>query len=69
MRPRYLSQCYGTPTTRRHPRSMQEAWPEDYADAIEHCPPSLRWEAIASVLLAVVIGVGLAAWLFVGLSS
>ena len=60
-RPRFLSQGYGTPTTRRHPRSLAEAFPADHANPIEHCPASLRWEAIASVLLAVAIGVGLAA--------
>ena len=65
MRPRYLSQGYGYPTSRRHPRSLAEAFPREHADAIEHCPAPLRWEAIASVLLAVAIGVGLAAWLFV----
>lgn len=30
-----LSQSYGHPTVRRHPRSLAEAWPAEYADPIE----------------------------------
>ena len=66
MRLRPLSQGYGTPTTRRHPRSMAEAWPQDYADPIEHLeppPPAWLWNDIviaallAGVLVALAMGV------------
>jgi hypothetical protein len=52
----------------RTPRVDQS--PADYASPGTHYTSGVRmWEAVASVLLAVAIGVGLAAWLFVGLSS
>lgn len=61
MRLHPLSQNYGTPTTRRFARSLAEAWPREHADAIEHYRAAPRWERIAGVLLAVAIGVALAA--------
>lgn len=30
------------PTCRRHPRSLMEAWPRDYADPIERYSPPWR---------------------------
>ncbi len=47
-------------TTRRFPRSLQEAFPQDrqWAYAIERS--SRRMESVGSVLLAVAIGLGLA---------
>ena len=46
----------GWPTTRRHPRSMREAWQGDYADAIEHyrrVTPGL--DVVTAVVLGVLI--------------
>lgn len=47
-------------TTRKYPRTMQEAFPRDaqWAYAIEKCDS--RVEAFGSVLLACAIGIGLA---------
>lgn len=61
MRPRYLSQSYGWPTVRRYPRTLAEAWPCERANAIEYYPSAARWERPAGVLLAIVIGIALAA--------
>lgn len=48
-----------TPTVRRFPRSMSEAFPDERAASVEiHRPAST---AIRDVLLAIVIGVGIAA--------
>ena len=60
-RPNFL-RGYGYPTTRRHPRTLAEAWPHEHASAIEVYTTRVRmWETVAGVLLAVAIGVGLAA--------
>jgi len=60
-----LSRNYGWPTTRRYPRTLAEAWPREYASPIEHYTSSARmWETVAGIALAVVIGVGLAWWMF-----
>ena len=50
-----------TPTVRKFPRTLAEAFPREaqHAYAVEHYR-SERFEAVAGVLLAVVIGVGLA---------
>jgi len=47
-------------TTRRFPRSLQEAFPQDrqWAYAVERY--SNRYDQVGSVLLAVAIGLGLA---------
>jgi hypothetical protein len=47
------------PTTRRHPRSLAEAFPDARACAVEHyrAPRADRWAGFA---LAVAIGVALA---------
>jgi hypothetical protein len=47
-------------TTRRHPRSLAEAWPRDYADPIER-PPRNRWRLRDLVLLGVAIVAALVA--------
>jgi hypothetical protein len=57
MRLRPLSQCYGCPTTRRHPRSMAEAWPREHANPIEHCPSARSWLASDLVIAAILIGI------------
>lgn len=46
------------PTTRRYPRTLQEAFPHDkqWAYPVEAYRRE-RWDAVASVLLAVAIGV------------
>ena len=42
-------------TTRRHPRSLQEAFPRDYAEAIHHDQPSpLSW-LLADIFVAVLM--------------
>lgn len=52
----------------RTPRVDQSA--ADYASPVTRYTSETRmWEYVAGVLLAIAIGVGLAAWLFVGLSS
>lgn len=61
MRLHPLSQQYGTPTTRRFARTLAEAWPGEHANPIEHYRAAPRWERIAGVLLAIAIGVALAA--------
>ena len=48
-------------TTRRHPRTLQEAFPRDYAEAIHHDQPSpLSWLIVdvfvALILVAVIVG-------------
>ena len=58
MRPRYLSQSYGWPTTRRHPRSLAEAFPREHANPIARYPGTPG--RIHGWLLAVAIGLGLA---------
>jgi hypothetical protein len=47
------------PTTRRHPRSLAEAFPDERACAIEHhrALPVLDW--VLGVLLAVAVAIGL----------
>lgn len=59
MRPHFLSQSYGWPTTRRHPRSLAEAFPCDHADPIEHHPSVMSWVlsdlVIAAILIAVIV--------------
>lgn len=52
---------YGHPTTRRHPRTLAEAWPREHAAPIEHYRARPRLERVAGALLAVAIGLGLAA--------
>lgn len=53
------------PTTRRFPRTMQEAWPSErrHAYAVERVY-SGRYDRIASYLLAISIGTALALLLF-----
>lgn len=48
-----------TPTTRRYPRTLAEAFPHDarHAYAVER---SSRFDQVSGVLLAVAIGIGLA---------
>ena len=58
------------PTTRRHPRNLAEAFPQDYADAIHvyrNSVPSVQ--RALGVVLAVVIGVLLAVALVHWLAS
>lgn len=53
-----LSQSYGTPTVRRHPRSLAEAFPQDHANPIEHHPSPRVWrmsDAFGAVLLVGVL--------------
>lgn len=49
------------PTTRKHPRSLAEAYADVRACAIE-CPPRRRWSwwTVADVALAIVAGIALA---------
>ncbi len=53
------------PTTRRHPRSLAEAWPREHANPIEFYPSARRRFARAIVcfgaciLIGLVIGSGL----------
>lgn len=46
---RHIAERYGCPTTRRHPRSLAEAFPDERASAITHYqrPSFLRQAAIA----------------------
>ena len=48
----------GYPTSRRHPRSMAEAWPREHADPIEHYRHHTTglWWAVACVLGCIAIG-------------
>lgn len=55
-------------TTRRHPRTLAQAFPQDHADPIEHCRRPLG-ERVADALFATLLGVVAAALLFHGLSS
>lgn len=48
----------GWPTTRRHPRSMAEAFPQDHANPITRYPGTPG--VIRGWLLAIAIGLGLA---------
>lgn len=47
-------------TTRRHPRSLLEAWPQHYPHSITRHKRPLS-ERVADVLLAVLIAVGIVA--------
>lgn len=47
-------------TTRRHPRTLAQAFPADYAGWIEGHRPSIT-ERIADVLMATILGCSLAA--------
>lgn len=50
-----------TPTTRRHPRTLYEAFPQDFADKwIEPPPPNTTWRNITLLVVAVVLWVMLA---------
>ena len=51
-----LSRGYGHPTTRRHPRSLAEAFPAEHAAASERYRGPVPAQRILGVLLAVVIG-------------
>lgn len=51
-----LQRGYGHPTTRRHPRSLAEAFPREHAAAIERYRGPVPAQRILGVLLAVVIG-------------
>ena len=57
-----------TPTTRRHPRTMGEAFKgAEYASAIHHVTPERRaGHRLASVTLAIAIGAALALVLVYG---
>lgn len=50
-----------TPTVRKFPRTLQEAWPSEarHAYAVEHYRAE-RYESVAGWLLAIVIGASLA---------
>jgi len=41
------------PTVRRYPRTMQEAFPQDYSEWFEVHKPEPRWYSVLSALLAV----------------
>ena len=62
MRLKFLDQHYFvSDTTRRYPRSLQEAFPMDYAEAIHHHQPSpLSWLladiAVAVIMVGVIVG-------------
>ena len=43
-------------TTRRHQRSLAQAFPQDHAEAIEHCRRPLG-ERVADVIFATALGV------------
>jgi len=43
-------------TTRRHPRTLAQAFPQDHADPIEHCRRPLG-ERVADAIFATVLGV------------
>lgn len=48
----------GCPTTRRHPRSLAEAFPQDAAEAITHEPSAHAWlwcDRIVSLILIALI--------------
>lgn len=53
------------PTTRRHPRSLAEAFPQDHANPIEHCPSARSWlwsdRVIAALLVCVIAAIALGA--------
>ena len=48
------------PTTRRYPRSLQEAFPREHAEWIFHEPRSVRGERLCAWLLSLILGVLLA---------
>ena len=52
---KFLDQGYGWPTVRKHPRTLAQAWPEDYADPISHEPSHLSWLASDIVIAAVLV--------------
>lgn len=47
------------PTTRRHPRSLAEAWPREHANPIEFYPSARRRLARATVCIGACILIGL----------
>lgn len=47
----------GCPTTRRHPRTLAEAFPADYADPIEHHPSPRAWLWNDALIAALLVGV------------
>lgn len=52
-----------TPTTRRYPRSLADAFPDERAAAIEHCRTARPWRwstrVIAALLAAAILAVSL----------
>jgi hypothetical protein len=63
MRLHPLTQSYGCPTTRRYPRSLAQAFPQDHAEAIEHHPSAKSWLLADMAIAALFVGV-LAALMF-----
>jgi hypothetical protein len=57
-----------TDTTRRHPRTMLQAWPDRYPGCISHYRRPLA-QRVADALFTVVIAAGAGVALFYGLSA
>ncbi|MFN6993704.1 MAG: hypothetical protein ACK4PH_05830 [Aquincola tertiaricarbonis] len=50
---RHIAERYGCPTTRRHPRTLAEAFPDERANAITHFHrPSFLRQAAAAIRAA-----------------
>lgn len=50
-----------TPTTRRYPRTLQEAFPQDYPEWFEGHKPEPRWYSVG---LALAVVAGMMYWAF-----
>jgi hypothetical protein len=53
--------CY--PTTRRHPRTLLEAWPHRHPYCIECPPPRIRWwRIVLATFIGAAVGTLAAIW-------
>lgn len=51
------------PTTRKYPRTLQEAFPQDYYDWFERPEPDYTGRVALALVVATILGLVIALWL------